>query len=319
MAGGPSVTAVGFGRWGRNIVRTLHALEALEAVVEPDPANAEQLRAAFPEIPLFRSLGEALAGTTGAFAFATPAATHAELARIVLEAGRDAFVEKPLALNASDARAVAAVARRNGRILMTGHLLLYRPGIQYVLQAVASGAVGRMYAIFQVRRNLGTVRRVENVLLSLGVHDLAVLTEMCAGKPEVAAVAQSVLNPPVEDQMSVRLRYPGDVYAQLDLSWLWPYKERRLLVLGERGALGFDELTGEVTEYAAHACADGTIVDDPARVVFRDTGDALRAELEHFLDCVANRREPRSGPEHSVRVVEVLERIGESLLPALRS
>jgi predicted dehydrogenase len=293
-------------------VRTLHALGALEAVVETDAAKANDFRTRYPDVPLIGSIDEALARTSGAFAFATPAPTHAELAIRVLDAGRDAFVEKPLALRASDARAAAAAAERNGRILMTGHLLLYRPGIEYVLRAVGEGAIGRMYAVSQVRRNLGTVRKIENVLLSLGVHDLAVLTALCAGEPEVAAYAQSVLNPPIEDQMSVHLRYPGNVSAQLDLSWLWPYKERRLLVLGERGALGFDELTGEVTQYAGHARADGTIVDGPAKVVFHDTGDALRIEFEHFLDCIAERRESRSGPEHSVRVVELLERIGAS-------
>jgi predicted dehydrogenase len=315
MVARPGVTAVGSGRWGSNIVRTLHALGALEAIVEPDPAKAGQIRASYPDVPLIESLDAALGRTSGAFALATPAATHAELAMQVLTAGRDAFVEKPLALRAVDARAIAACARRNGRIVMTGHLLLYRPGIDYVLRAVAAGDIGRVYSISQVRRNLGTVRRVENVLLSLGVHDLAVQTELCAGEPEIIAGAQSVLNPPVEDQMSIRLRYPGGVDAQLDLSWLWPYKERRLLVLGERGALGFDELTGEVTHYAAYARPDGTIADGPASVVFCDTGDALRFELEHFIDCVANRREPRSGSEHSVRVVELLERIGEAVRP----
>ncbi|HEY9724312.1 MAG TPA: Gfo/Idh/MocA family oxidoreductase, partial [Oscillatoriaceae cyanobacterium] len=186
------VAVIGAGRWGRNLVANLAALEALAIVADPDQRLRESLAGQYPGVPMVSDHRLALAGDWPAVAIATPAPTHYAIAREALEAGKDVFVEKPLTLSSHEAEALVALARDRGRVLMVGHLLLYQPAVRFLQRFLAEGGVGELVSLHQERLNLGQARAVENALWSLGVHDVAVLLHLIGHAPsEVQACGQA--------------------------------------------------------------------------------------------------------------------------------
>lgn len=312
------VAVVGAGAWGRNLVRNFRELGALAAVAEADPKLREGLARENPGLPLHEDWRPLLAAPVPALAIATPAPTHHEIARAALLAGKDVFVEKPMALTAEHAEDLAALARARGRVLMVGHLLLYQPAIQWIRERLAEGLVGAARSLHQERLNLGKARAVENALWSLGVHDAAVLLHLVGAAPtEIAASGQCALRPGVEDDVYLHLGFPGGVRAHLHCSWLWPERRRRLAVVGDGGMLVYDEVDGTVTLHRKRIDAALANVDEGSEVVFRSSGEPLRAELEHFLARLEDRKPPLSDGESGARVVRVLAE-ADRLLAAAR-
>ncbi|MGA8574544.1 MAG: Gfo/Idh/MocA family oxidoreductase [Candidatus Cybelea sp.] len=307
------MAVIGAGRWGQNIVRTFHELGALAAVADSDAARLLAAEAMAPGVATTTSIEEAFAAAP-AVAIATPVPTHFALAKRALDAGKDVFVEKPLTLDPAQAMQLADCARANERILMVGHMLLYQPAIDFIKDLLDRQVYGRPYFMDQVRRNLGTIRLHENVLFSFGVHDLAVLQYLIGSKPSsIQAVGQACLNAGIEDSVSVHMTYPDGAQAHLAVSWLWPQKERRLTVGCERGFILYDELSHRVLGTDASANSLGQVHDADLSLLFEAPQEPLELELLHFLDCVEMRKNPKSGPEHAVEVVELLSEIQELL------
>ncbi|EYB68152.1 hypothetical protein DEIPH_ctg026orf0056 [Deinococcus phoenicis] len=308
------IGAIGAGRWGRNVVATLDGLGVLAAVAEPDEALRAAVHARHPGAELFAHHLDLLERPLDAVAIATPAATHFRIARDALLAGKDVFVEKPMTVSAAEAAELTRLAAGLGRVLMVGHLLLYQPAVQFLRQFLEGGEAGELYALHQVRRNLGTIRQQENALFSLGVHDLAVFAHLVGEAPcGVQAVGQCVTAPGREDEVAVHLRYPGGVQAHLTVSWLWPYKERRLVALATRGALVYDELAQTVTLHRAYGLPDGSVRDEGQELLMQGAGEPLRLELQHFTECVRTRGTPRSDGAQGLAVVGLMEQISAQL------
>ena len=313
----PTVAVIGAGRWGRNLVKNFHALGALGAIAETDPVLRATLAREYPTIPIYDGYSDILNGKNHeipAVVIATPVATHYALAKEAILAGKDVFVEKPMALSAEEAEDLERLAAQKDRILMVGHLLLYQPAIRFIKSYLDAGKLGAIYSLHQERLNLGRVRTVENALWSLGVHDVAVLLHLVGDKPsEVTAVGHRVLQPEIEDEVYLHLSFPGGVKAHLHVSWLWPEKTRRLVVVGSDGMLVYDELTQNVTLYRKTINPDLTNHDEGSEVIFKGGEEPLTLECRHFLDCVATRRKPISDGSNGVEVVRVLERATRAL------
>ncbi|MGC8962837.1 MAG: Gfo/Idh/MocA family protein [Candidatus Bipolaricaulaceae bacterium] len=309
------VGLIGAGNWGRNLARTLYELEGLGAIAEIDPETRADLAGIYPDIPIYAHHRELLsASDILAVVIATPAATHYEVAKEALLAGKHVFVEKPLALRTKEAEELLDLARSKGRTLMVGHLLLYQPAIPWIKQFIRSGGLGKIWSIHQERLKLGTVRTVENVLWSFGVHDLAVLLYLTDLEPEeIQAQGQATIQKDIEDDVYLHLRFPNGLHAHLHVSWLWPERQRRLTIIGEKGMLVFDEINGEVTLHKKFVDPRLKEVDQGSEVIFKAHGDPLKMELKHFLDCVAKGEKPLSDGESAVRVVRVLEKATEIL------
>jgi len=241
-------------------------------------------------------------------AIATPAATHPTLVKEALEAGKHVFVEKPLAFSQGEAKELVNLARKQEKILMVGHLLLYQPAIRWIKDFLDSGGLGAIRSIHQERLNLGTVRTVENALFSLGVHDLAVLLYLVGRAPQrIRTWGQAVLQEDIEDDVHLHLEFSDGVQAHLHCSWLWPEKQRRLVVIGERGMLIYNEVDQTVVLHKKHVKPNLSISDEGTEVVFQGYGEPLRFELEHFLECISQGRKPLSDGESAIPVVTVLE------------
>jgi predicted dehydrogenase len=322
---------VGLGYWGPNLARNFDRLPEAELtwLCDESPEALERYGRAFPSAHVTSSFDELLADPAlEAIVLATPVATHAELARLVLEAGKHCFVEKPLARSVEEAERVVDAARAAGRILMVGQLLEYHPGVERLSGLIESGELGDVRYIYSNRLNLGQLRRDENALWSLGAHDVSVILRLAAEEPyECRAVGESYVNEGVEDVVFCYLRFPSGLAAHMHLSWLDPHKERRFTVVGSRRMATFDDMELErkltvydkgfdedYASYGEYIARSGDIFSP--RV---PNEEPLRIECRHFLECVRNGIEPRSGSESGLRVVRVLEALQASLRESTRA
>jgi predicted dehydrogenase len=305
----PKVAVLGAGHWGRNLIRNLHELGELAAVAEHHAEVRAQLVAEYPALPLHAEPDAILADRSiQGVLISTPSPTHYAVAKQALQAGKDVFVEKPMTLNSRDAEELVALAKREGRVLMTGHLLLFQPAVRWIKQFLDSGQLGTLYSLHQERMDLGRAQPVENVLWALGVHDLAVLLYLVGAHPHrIRASGHHVLTPGVEDDVYVHMEFPSGVRANLHNSWLWPVKRRRLVVVGSAGMLVYNEVHQKVVHYRKRIGADLKNIDEGSELVFEGHGQPLRLELEHFLECMQTRATPLASGESAIEVIKVLE------------
>jgi predicted dehydrogenase len=320
------IGVVGLGYWGPNLARNFSAIPGCELayVCDADPAARERLARLFPGTAPAADIAELLADPgLDAVVLATPVPTHAELAVRVLEAGKHCFVEKPLALTATDAERAVAAAGDAGRVLMVGHLLEYHPGVRKLKELTDAGELGdEIYYIYGNRLNLGKLRADENALWSLGAHDVSVLLYLAGEEPtEVVAHGESYVRPGVEDVVFCFMRFPSGLTAHLHLSWLDPHKERRFTVVGSRRMATFDDMALErkltvydkgfdedAHGYGEYITRSGGSFSPPVPNV-----EPLRAECEHFVESLRTGRSPQSDGASGLRVVRVLEQLQQSL------
>jgi predicted dehydrogenase len=325
------VGVVGLGYWGPNLARNFDRLPGADLAWLCDESGdaLERFGRAFPSAGTTSSLEDLLRDDSlDAVALATPVPTHAELAGRVLEAGKHCFVEKPLGQSVEEAERVVDAALAADRILMVGHLLEYHPGVEKLSELIKSGELGDVRYIYSNRLNLGQLRRDENALWSLGAHDVSVILRLAAEEPyECRAVGESYVNPGVEDVVFCYLRFPSGLAAHLHLSWLDPHKERRFTVVGSKRMATFDDMALErklsiydkgfdedYSSYGEYIARSGDIFSPHV-----PNDEPLRIECRHFLDCVRDGTEPRSGGESGLRVVRVLEALERSLRESSRA
>jgi len=311
----PRVALIGCGRWGRNIARVLARLGVLEVIVDP---AAEALADFARELGTRATsdLDAAFEDGIDAVAIAAPAVDHARLARRALEAGKPVFVEKPLALEVSDAEALAALADEKGLTLMVGHLLQYHPAFVRLQEVVAAGEIGEVRHITSHRLNPGAIRTEENALWSMAPHDFSMILALTGSEPtDVAALPVRVVDPAIPDQYFVQLRFDGGRTAQANVSWLSPYKEHKLTVLGTKGAIVFEDTATErdrkLVIYRDYVAADGgapRFVKGPGEPVEWPAVEPLESEMRTFLEAAAGRGLSRTGPEEAIPVLRLLRR-----------
>ena len=325
------VGVVGLGHWGPNLARNFDRLPdaCLEYVCDGSEAARARWGPQFPRARVAEDLDELLADPQlDAVVLATHVTSHAELAVRVFEAGKHCFVEKPLAASVREAEAVVAAARESGRVLMVGHLLEYHPGLERLKELVDSGELDEIFYLYANRLNLGKLRTDENALWSLGAHDVSVVLRLAGEEPVVAeAFGESYMRPGVEDVVFCYLRFPSGLAAHLHLSWLDPHKERRITVVGRQRMATFDdmELERKLTVYDKGFDQDfssyGEYIQRSGDIYSPRVAneEPLRIECRHFVECVRDGTEPRSGGEAGLRVVRVLEALQRSLESSSRA
>lgn len=314
------IAVVGAGHWGVNLIRVFHQLGALERICESHPDKLQTLAAKYPDIPLESSLDSILnAPGIGGVVIATPAETHYEIARASLEAGKDVFVEKPLALRCEDAEKLAALAEHKGRLLMVGHLLEFHPAITRLQQLVEQGELGKLEYIYSNRLNLGKVRREENALWSFAPHDISVILLLLKQLPiQVTATGGTYLQPNIADVTVSTMLFDRGVRAHLFVSWLHPYKEQKLVVIGSRRMAVFDDLLRtdklQLFDKKIDLVEGQFVVERPTpRIVDIPSSEPLVLECQHFLDCMRTRKSPKTDSADAWRVLKVLEASQRSL------
>jgi predicted dehydrogenase len=322
----PRVGLVGLGYWGPNLARNFDDLGSLVALCDLDPELRARFAARYPNVTVQADYAELLARSdVDAVVVATPVPTHFALAKQALDAGKHVFVEKPPAMRAAEMEELVGLAAERGLVLMPGHLLLYHPGVQKVKQMIDAGDLGEIFCIYGNRQNLGIIRKDENALWSLGVHDLSVILYLLDEEPEeVWAHGNAFLTPGVEDVVFCYLRFPSGRIAHMHLSWLDPHKMRRLTVVGRDKMVVFDdmELERKVTVYEKGPWQPA---DNYGEWRTR-TGDIfspripndepLRLECTHFLQLVADGPGDHQEARDGLAVVRALEALQATLTPS---
>jgi len=247
------VGQAGLGEWGKNLARNFADLADLAWLCDPANGKRAEFEARYPQARWAEDFAELLTDPElDAVVVATPVPTHYELAKAALEAGKHVFVEKPPAMKSAEIDELVALAKERDLVLMPGHLLLYHPGVIKLKQLVDEGALGEVLMVYGNRQNLGVIRKHENALWSLGVHDLSVILYLLDEDPsEAVAHGQSLLKTGVEDVVFCYLRFPSGRIAHMHLSWLDPHKMRKMTVVGTEQMAVFDdmELDRKVTVY----------------------------------------------------------------------
>lgn len=317
------VGVAGLGHWGPNLARNFDELAELAWLCDIQPETLERYGRRWPQARTTADFDEVLAdGALDAVVIATPVPTHHPLARRALAAGKHVLVEKPPAMRAAEMEELCSLAAETGRVLMPGHLLLYHPGVRKLKEIVDSGQLGEVLCVYGNRQNLGVIRKDENALWSLGVHDLSVILFLIGEEPgEAWAHGNSFLTPGVEDVVFCYLRFPSGKIAHMHLSWLDPHKMRKITVVGKEKMAVFDdmELERKVTIYEKAP-------EQPAETYGEwrtRTGDIfspkipndepLRLECQHFLALAAGGGDPLAAAREGAVVVRTLEQLQESL------
>jgi predicted dehydrogenase len=317
-----NVGQVGLGYWGRNLARVFDEVADLTRLCDASDALQEEFARRYPTAQVTGDFAELLAADdVEAVVIATPVTTHYPLARAALEAGKHVFVEKPPAMRVGEMEELIGIAEAQGLVLMPGHLLLYHPAVQKLKELVDDGELGDVLVVYGNRQNLGKIRKDENALWSLGVHDLSVILYLIQEEiAEAAAHGHAFLNEGVEDVVFCYLRFASGKIAHMHLSWLDPHKMRRLTVVGRDKMAVFDdmELDRKITVYdkAPEQPADNygewrTRTGDIFSPKISNS-EPLKLECQHFARLVQegwDGREMRDGLE----VVRALELLTESL------
>ena len=317
----PRTALIGCGRWGRNIARVLARLGALDLIVD---TAADRLRDYGDELGarVSADLDLAFGDDIGAVAIAAPAVDHARLAKRALLAGKPVFVEKPLALELDDARELAALAEKAGLPLMVGHLLQYHPAFVPLKEMVVAGAIGELRHITSHRLNPGAIRTEENALWSMGPHDFSMVLGLTGREPDrISTLPVRVVQPDIPDQYFIQMSFPGGISAQVNVSWLSPYKEHKLTVLGTEGALVFEDTAVErdrklvlYRDYVDHSGATPRFVKGVGESVDWPADEPLENEMRSFLAAASGQAGNRTGPDESIPVLNLLHRAGAAAI-----
>jgi predicted dehydrogenase len=321
------IAVVGAGAWGKNHIRVFSEIPnvRLKYVCDSDPSKLSSLQTAYPQTKMVENLKPILEDPeVRGVVLASSALSHYPLAKEALLADKDVLVEKPMALNTRDAEEMLEVSERKKRILMVGHLLLYHPVVDRLKEMVKVGELGRIYYIYTERVNLGIIRQDENALLSFAPHDLSIILHLVKEEPIiVSAHGESYIQKGIEDVVFVSLRFSDGIMANIHLSWLDPHKMRRITMVGSKKMVVFDDMEAseklKIYDKGVRSPSYDTY-GDYLSLRFGDITipnikmvEPLRAEAEHFIQCIESRKEPKTGGRDGLKVVSLLVAAQKSL------
>jgi UDP-2-acetamido-3-amino-2,3-dideoxy-glucuronate N-acetyltransferase len=317
----PKLAVIGSGYWGKNLVRNYHGLGALSLICDKNETVLDGFREQYPGVETCLAVSDVLArDDVQGVVIATPAETHYYLAREAILAGKHVYVEKPLVLDEDQGRELIELAEKQGMVLMVGHLLQYHPVFVRLREMASSGGLGRINYIYSHRLNLGKIRREENILWSFAPHDISMILTLAGEMPEkVTATGGNYLHRKIADVTTTHLDFPSGLKAHIFVSWLHPFKEQKLVVVGEKKMAVFDDTLpweDKLLLYAHEIRWEQAIPvpakAEPERVqIPRD--EPLKAECAHFLECISTGQTPRTDGREGLAVLEILNRAQESL------
>jgi UDP-2-acetamido-3-amino-2,3-dideoxy-glucuronate N-acetyltransferase len=314
-----NVAVVGHGYWGKNLARNFFELGALGILCDENTVALEAVRAKYPGVRFCAGYDEVLSDPAIAgIVLATPAVRHYEMAKRALLAGKDVFVEKPLALDVKDGAELVRMAAEGKRILMVGHILQYHPAVRELKRLIANGELGRVDYIYSNRLNIGKIRAEENILWSFAPHDISVLLGLLGEEPHtVSCEGGSYLNSDVPDVTLSQFGFANGVRAHVFVSWLHPVKEQRLVVVGSSQMAVFDDTAAEKLVLYPHKIEwkdrVPTAIKSEAIPVTLPQEEPLRNECQEFLNSMESRRAPLTDGAEGLRVLNVLRACQQAL------
>jgi len=314
------ICVVGAGRWGKNHIKTLHELGCLAGIVEASADVRTEFKEKYPGIKTFTTVRDAIKEDFDGFTVATPAETHYDVAKFIIEQGKHVLVEKPITTRLAEARHLKELAEENGVNLMTGHLLLFHPAIRKMKELITSGKIGKLEYIYSNRLNLGAVRTEENILWSFAPHDISIFQCLIGNMPvEVLSRGGAFLQPHIHDSSMTVLTYPNNIVGHIFVNWLHPFKEHRLVVVGSKGMFSYEDSSDDKSLLFYEKGIDwiqGEPIkrDGPTEIIPFDPKLPLTEELKYFVAHTNGDPVEVANAQNAVEVLEILERATESLL-----
>jgi predicted dehydrogenase len=321
---------IGCGAWGRNLLRNFSNLPGcvLLSCCDENPKQIEKLCPDYPKVEFTQSQDEIIENPNlDAVVISTPPATHFELSKAALLADKDVFVEKPLVLNTREGEELVELAEKKKRILMVGHIMEYHAATLKLKEYIEKGELGKVYYLYSTRVNLGKVRDIENALWSFAPHDISMILFLLQKDPvSVTATGECYLqkDKDIEDVVFMNMHFKDGIMAHIHVSWLDPHKERRLTVVGDRKMAVFDDTRSAekiwIYDKGVDTKQDYNTYGEYLSLRFGDVlipqipgTEPLKTECQHFIDCVQNRKRPRSDGRDGLRVSKVLDAAQRSL------
>ena len=314
------VCVVGAGYWGKNHIKTLNQLGVLNGIVESDLELLESLSVDYPNVPCFEDISLALNEDYDGFTVATPAESHYEIAKMIIMSGKHVLIEKPMTLSVTHSEELVALSDKFGVNLMVGHVLLFHPAIEKIKELIDKGDIGELQYMYSNRLNLGKVRTEENVFWSLAPHDLAIFQYLTGSFPKnIKAKGSVFLQKGIPDSTMTTLEYENGIEAHIFVSWLHPFKEHRLVVIGSEAMISFeDSLEGKPLKlYSKKFDLLSGIpekVDGPVNWIPYEQRMPLTEELEYFVSHLNGEKLNIATGNQGLEVVKILIKASEQLL-----
>jgi predicted dehydrogenase len=328
MAQAVEVGQVGLGDWGKNLLRNFTALNNchVKMACDANKSTCAKISESNPEMRITSRFEDILEDNSiQAVIIATPPALHYDMAMKCLKAGKDVFVEKPLVLDLAHGKDLVELADKNERVLMVGHIMLYHPVTLFLKKYIQDGVLGDIYYLYSQRINLGKVRDIENALWSFAPHDISMIMFLLDKFPvKASAVGSAYLQKNIQDVCFITLHFADRIMAHIHVSWLDPHKERKITIVGSKKMAVFDdaEPSEKVWLYdkGVDARMDYATYGEYLNLRIGDitlprvpSGEPLKQECTHFLNCVINRERPRSDGRNGLKVLAVLQAAQNSL------
>jgi len=315
------IAVVGAGYWGKNLVRNYAQLGALGAICDSNQQALASFKKDYPDIKCLSNFQDLLNDQDiNGVAIAAPAEMHFSLAREALLSGKDVFVEKPLSLNLSDAQELKEIAEKNARILMVGHLLQYHSAFIKLKELIKQGELGRIHYIYSNRLSFGKIRTEEDILWSFAPHDISMILSLANESPEfVMATGGNYLHKKIADVTTTHLEFPSGLKAHVFVSWLHPFKEQMLVVVGDKNMAVFKDTVDWDNKLFLYPhninWHNGIPVPDKkeATKVQVEQSEPLKAECTHFIDCIQTRKNPVTDAAEGINVLKILKASQDSL------
>jgi len=308
------ICVIGGGKWGQNHIKSLANLDCLAAIVEANAERLNELLRKYPNAKGYTDIDEAIAAHYDGYTVAVPAELHYPIGKKIIEKGLNVMMEKPMTLTAQESKELVELAKKTGSRLMVGHVLLFHPAIRKIKETIDSGKLGKLFYLYSNRLNLGTVRTEESVFSSFAPHDISVL-DYLIGSPACKIDAKGVkhLQNKIYDSTLTQLEYPNNVHAHIYVSWLHPFKQQLLVVVGSQGMISFDDSTEEKAIHFYNKQIDfengiPVKIENPGEIIPYEKKAPLEEELKYFVEHLDSSIEINSG-EAGYEVVKVLETV----------
>jgi len=307
------ICVVGAGYWGINHVRTLHELESLGGIVDNSASIELKIKESYPEADFFRNLEESFDKNYDGYIVATPPSTHLEIAKAIMEKGYPILIEKPMALSSSDAKKIVDLSNEYNVNAMVGHLLLFHPAIIKIKELIDKGKIGKLQYIYSNRLNLGKIRTEENVFWSFAPHDIAILQYFIDSYPiEILSSGGAYVQKEIHDTTITTLSYENNIKAHIYLSWLHPFKEHRLVIIGSNGMLSFEDssVNKDIVFYDKKFILNGQIPEKRDGIIEKIPyikAQPLKEELKYFIDNLNINKFEKSDVKNGYEVIKILE------------
>jgi len=316
-----NIAVVGCGYWGKNLVRNFAELGALHTICDRDQKVLEQFASRYPALNAEKEYQKVLQNPEiKGIVIATPAALHYSMAKEALLSGKDIFVEKPLALEVEQGKQLVELAEEKGLILLVGHLLEYHPAVAKLKELIDKGELGKIRYIYSNRLNFGKFRTKENILWSFAPHDISVILLLLGGEmpEEISAHGGYYLHQDIADVTLTTMSFKDGVKAHIFVSWLHPFKEQRLVVVGDKKMAEFNDTNLEEKLFVYNhqiQWIEGKPVPRPeeAEVVEVPLEEPLKLECQDFVQCMETRQKPKVDGYKGLQVLEILSSCQRSL------